>query len=330
MFPVLQSTRLNSEMTRLVIGARDIARKARPGQFVILRAGKKSERIPLTVSATDKERGAITVIFQTVGASTAELASLRTGDAVRDVCGPLGRPTDFGDARRICVVGGGLGCAIALPQVKHLSELGRDVDAIVGFRNEGLIILEDEFASTADTLTIMTDDGSNGRRGFVTDALEEAIGNGAAYDLVVAIGPPAMMRAVCALTAAAHVATTVSLDPIMVDGTGMCGCCRVKVGGAYRHACVDGPDFDGHLVDWDELMARNAMYFAEEARARTYHGVPMKGAQSDGDEGDVRGGEAYEEDIDVGRARSGGACGAGGHAGGVLGGDGCEGAGGTS
>ena len=283
-FGVLEATQLNEEMTRLVIDAPEIARKALPGQFVILHADERAERIPLTISEADVCEGAITVIFQSIGASTERLAELSAGDAIRDVAGPLGRPTLYGDARKVCVIGGGLGCAIAWPQVKRLAELGRHVDAIVGFRTAGLVILEDEFRSAAGDLTVMTDDGSNGNGGFVTTALERKLSEGCEYDLVIAIGPPQMMRAVCDITREAGIETLVSLNSIMVDGTGMCGCCRVKVGGVWRHACVDGPDFDGQLVDWDGLIARNRMYMPQEEEARGHLVAGGAAASRDGAE----------------------------------------------
>lgn len=266
-FPLREATQLNAEMTKFVIEAPAIARKALPGQFVIIRQDEFGERIPLTISQVDVDAGTICVIFQAVGASTARMRAMESGQALRDVTGPLGCPTEFGNARRICVIGGGLGTAIAYPEAKWLHDDGRSVDCIVGFRTRDIIMLEDELRACCDTLTVMTDDGSNGNAGFVTVALQHNIDAGAAYDLVIAIGPPVMMRNVCSITRAAGIRTLVSLNSIMIDGTGMCGGCRVRVGGEYKHACVDGPDFDGHAVDWDEVMHRATMYRAYEREA---------------------------------------------------------------
>lgn len=270
MFAIREAEQLNAEMTKLVIDAPDVAAKAQPGQFVVLRACEGGERIPLTICEADVEAGTVAVIFQAVGASTMRLARLRAGEALPTLAGPLGNPTDFGSARRVCVIGGGLGTAIAYPEARHLHELSRHVDVIVGFRTEGLIVLQQELEACSEHLTVMTDDGSNGHQGFVTVALQQAIEAGAGYDLVIAIGPPIMMKNVCAVTKEAGIRTLVSLNPIMIDGTGMCGGCRVNIGGRYLHACVDGPDFDGHLVDWDELMHRSVMYRDYEAQARAY------------------------------------------------------------
>ena len=269
-FAIREAEQLNAEMTKLVIDAPDVAAKAQPGQFVVLRACEGGERIPLTICEADTSAGTVTVIFQAVGASTMRLARLRSGEALPTLAGPLGNPTDFGSARRVCVIGGGLGTAIAYPEARHLHELGRHVDVIVGFRTAGLVVLQEELAACSEHLTVMTDDGSNGHQGFVTVALQRAIDAGAGYDLVIAIGPPVMMKNVCAITKETGIRTLVSLNPIMIDGTGMCGGCRVNIGGRYLHACVDGPDFDGHLVDWDELMHRSTMYSQYEAQARAF------------------------------------------------------------
>lgn len=267
-FRIKEAKRLNAEMTRLVIEAPDIAAKALPGQFVILRENEGDERIPLTISEADADAGTVAVIFQSVGATTMKLAQIEAGEALRDLIGPLGNPTDFGDAKKVCVVGGGLGTAIAYPDAKWLHEHGVAVDAIVGFRNKDIIMLDEELSACCDELTVMTDDGSNGNKGFVTVALQDNIDAGAAYDLVIAIGPPIMMKNVCKVTEPYGIRTVVSLNPIMIDGTGMCGGCRVNVGGEYKHACVDGPDFDGHQVAWDEVMRRGGMYREYEARAK--------------------------------------------------------------
>ena len=270
MFAIRAAEQLNAEMTKLVIDAPDVAAKAQPGQFVVLRACEGGERIPLTICEADASTGTVTVIFQAVGASTMRLARLRSGETLPTLAGPLGNPTDFGSARRVCVIGGGLGTAIAYPEARHLHALGYHVDVIVGFRNAALVVLQEELAACSEHLAVMTDDGSNGHRGFVTVALQQAIDAGAGYDLVIAIGPPVMMKNVCAITKEAGIRTLVSLNPIMIDGTGMCGGCRVNIGGRYLHACVDGPDFDGHLVDWDELMHRSVMYKEHEAQARAF------------------------------------------------------------
>lgn len=264
MFQILKKESLNANTTRMILSAPLIAKKAQTGQFVMIRAHEKGERIPLTIAGYDKENGTITIIFQVLGKSTSYLNSLNEGDSILDVAGPLGSPSELDGYKKAAVVGGGLGCAIAYPQAKHLFELGASVDVIAGFRNKDLIILENEMKSCSDNLCICTDDGSAGKKGFVTDALKEFIDNGANYDLVVAIGPPVMMKFVSRLTESYGIKTIVSLNPIMVDGTGMCGCCRVTVGGETRFACVDGPDFDGHKVDFDELISRLANYEPED------------------------------------------------------------------
>ena len=249
----------------IVIDAPYIAAKAEPGQFVIVRCDSKGERIPFTISDFDREQGTVTVIYQIVGASTIRLNEFEEGDSILDVAGPLGVATEYAEgAKRIAVIGGGVGCAIAYPQAKKLHNMGVKVDMIAGFRNKGLIILEDEMKAASEQLFICTDDGSCGFNGFVTDQLKALIEGGAEYDEVIAIGPVPMMKFVCAVTKPYGIKTLVSLNPIMVDGTGMCGCCRVKVGGKIRYACVEGPDFDGHEVDFDELMRRNSTYKEHE------------------------------------------------------------------
>ena len=249
----------------IVIDAPYIAAKAEPGQFVIVRCDSKGERIPFTISDFDREQGTVTVIYQIVGASTIRLNEFEEGDSILDVAGPLGVATEYAEgAKRIAVIGGGVGCAIAYPQAKKLHNMGVKVDMIAGFRNKGLIILEDEMKAASEQLFICTDDGSCGFNGFVTDQLKALIEGGAEYDEVIAIGPVPMMKFVCAVTKPYGIKTLVSLNPIMVDGTGMCGCCRVKVGGKIRYACVEGPDFDGHEVDFDELMRRNSTYKEQE------------------------------------------------------------------
>ena len=260
MFEILERTALNPTVTRMVISAPLIAKKARPGQFVILRAGETSERIPLTVADYDRAEGSVTIIFQLVGASTMELDRLRPGSCLHDFVGPLGRPTELEGLKKVAVVGGGVGGAIAYPIAKRLHELGCTVHSIVGFRSKDLVILENEFRAVSDELILVTDDGSHGRKGVVTAPLEERILAGENYDRVIAIGPLIMMKFVCLTTKKYGVPTVVSMNPIMIDGTGMCGGCRLSVGGETKFACVDGPDFDGHLVDFDEAMQRGAMY----------------------------------------------------------------------
>ena len=268
MYPIESVEALNAEVTRMVVRAPEIARKIKPGQFIMLRIDEKGERIPLTMNAADPEAGTVTIVFQAVGATTMRLATLKAGDALLDFVGPLGNPTELEGSRRACVIGGGLGTAIAYPQAKWLHDHGCEVDVIMGFRNKDLIILEDEVAACASRLKVMTDDGSNGNKGVVTEPLKEWIEAGAGYDLVLAIGPVIMMKFVAQLTREHGIRTLVSLNPIMIDGTGMCGGCRVKLGDEYLHACVDGPDFDGHLVDFDDVMRRGVMYRAYEGTAR--------------------------------------------------------------
>ena len=268
MYPILETEALNAEVTRMVIEAPAIARKIKPGQFVMLRIDETGERIPLTMNGADPEAGTVTIIFQAVGASTMQLAKMKAGEALLDVVGPLGKPTELEGIKRACVIGGGLGCAIAYPQAKWLHDHGCQVDVIVGFRNKDLIILEDEFRACSDKLTIMTDDGSNGNKGVVTAPLQEQLEAGERYDVVLAIGPVIMMKFVALTTKPYDIKTFVSMNPLMIDGTGMCGGCRVKVGDEYMHACVDGPDFDGHLVDFDDAMRRGVMYRSFEQRAK--------------------------------------------------------------
>jgi ferredoxin--NADP+ reductase len=268
MFEIIQKQALNPTVSRIVVSAPRVAAKAEPGQFVILRAKADSERIPLTIADYDRAAGTITLIFQVVGAGTMELDSLRQGDSLADLAGPLGRATETEGLTKVCVVGGGVGCAIALPVAKKLHELGATVHSVVGFRTRDLVILEDEFRSVSDEMRLMTDDGSYGEKGLVTTALEELINAGNRYDEVIAIGPLVMMKFVSLTTKKYGVKTVVSMNPIMVDGTGMCGGCRLTVGGETKFACVDGPDFDGHLVDFDEALSRAGMYRDFEQHAR--------------------------------------------------------------
>ena len=267
MFPIVKKRVLNETVTLMEIEAPLVARKALPGQFIIFRIDEEGERIPLTIAGYDREKGTVTIIFQKVGYTTMKLDTLNEGDALLDFVGPLGEPSHTEGVKRAAVIGGGLGVAIAYPQAKALHEAGCEVDLIVGFRNEHLIILKDELAAACTDLTIMTDDGSNGNKGFVTQALQAKLDTGKAYDEVIAIGPLPMMKAVCDLTKPKDIKTIVSMNPIMIDGTGMCGGCRLTVDGQTKFACVDGPDFDGFKVDFDEAMKRGAMYKPFERHA---------------------------------------------------------------
>ena len=268
MFTIVKKERLNPTVTKMVIEAPYVARKAEPGQFIIFRTHEDSERVPLTIADTDREAGTVTIIYQIVGGSTMELDAMQEGEAICDFVGPLGVATHTEGLRKVAVVGGGVGCAIAYPVTKKLHEQGATVHAVVGFRNKDLVILEDEFRAVSDRLVMMTDDGSYGEKGLVTAALEKLIQEGNAYDEVIAIGPLVMMKFVCAVTKKYNIKTVVSMNPIMIDGTGMCGGCRLTVGGETKFACVDGPDFDGHLVDFDEAMKRGTMYREFEQHAR--------------------------------------------------------------
>ena len=263
MFRILKKEALNPTVSRMVIEAPLIAKKAQAGQFIILRADEEGERIPLTIADYDREAGTVTIIYQIVGATTMRLDRLQQGDALQDFVGPLGRPTEIEGLRRVAVVGGGVGCAIALPVTKALAAAGTQVDSVVGFRSRELVILEEEFRAASREFCIMTDDGSYGKKGLVTDALRDLLERNE-YDEVIAIGPLIMMKFVAQLTRTYGVKTIVSMNPIMIDGTGMCGGCRLTVGGETKFACVDGPDFDGHLVDFDQAMERGRTYRAYE------------------------------------------------------------------
>ena len=280
MYQILEKRRLNETTSLMRVLAPRVAKKAGPGQFIILRIDENGERIPLTIAGYDRESGSVTIIFQKVGKTTIQLDELEAGDSLLDFVGPLGRVSEYGDVRgkRVAVIGGGLGIAIAYPQAVALTQLGAEVDMIVGFRNIGLAILMDELKDASKDLIVMTDDGSNGKKGFVTDALREQLEAGAKYEHVVAIGPMPMMRAVCEMTRPYGIHTIVSMNPIMIDGTGMCGGCRLTVGGETKFACVDGPEFDGHLVDFDEAMKRSRMYSAEEKLSKEKHICRMKEA----------------------------------------------------
>lgn len=268
MYSIVKKRVLNENVTLMEIEAPLVAAKALPGQFIIFRIDEEGERIPLTIAGYDREKGTVTIIFQKVGYSTEKLDTLNEGDALLDFVGPLGEPSHTDGIKKAAVIGGGLGVAIALPQAKALHDAGAEVDLIVGFRNEQLIILKEELTDACSELTIMTDDGSNGKKGFVTQALNEKLVAGNQYDVVIAIGPLPMMKAVCDLTKPYSMKTIVSMNPVMIDGTGMCGGCRLTVGGETKFACVDGPDFDGHLVDFDEAIARSRMFRSEEQQAK--------------------------------------------------------------
>ena len=275
MYKIVEKRVLNPEVKLMKIEALAVAKKALPGQFIILRIDEAGERIPLTVADYDREGGTVTIIFQEVGATTKRLGQLEAGDSLLNFVGPLGVASHLEGIRRAVVIGGGLGTAIAYPQAKRLHELGAHVDVITGFRNQQLVILEDELKACSDRLIVMTDDGSNGNKGFVTHALQKLLDEGNEYDVVIAIGPMMMMKFVCEVTRPRKIKTIVSMNPIMIDGTGMCGGCRVTVGGETKFACVDGPDFDGHLVDFDEAIRRSSMYKSEERQSMEQHGCRL-------------------------------------------------------
>lgn len=265
MFKIVNKRSLNEQVVLMEVEAPFIAKKAEAGQFIIYRIDDKGERIPLTIADYDREKGTITIIFQTIGHSTKQLSDLNVGDVIQDVAGPLGVATHFdAGVKKVAVVGGGVGCAIAYPQAKMLYNKGIEVDIIAGFRSKDIVILEDEMRKVSTNLFITTDDGSYGTKGFVTNVLKDLIEKGNKYDAVVAIGPVPMMKFVCEVTRPFGIKTLVSLNPIMIDGTGMCGGCRVTVDGKIKYACIDGPDFDGHQIDFDELMRRNASYKHQE------------------------------------------------------------------
>jgi len=260
MYRIVKKRVLNPTVSLMEIEAPAVARKAEPGQFIILRVDEDGERIPLTIADFDRQAGTVTIIYQVVGATTEKLNHKQEGESLQDFVGPLGRATETEGLKRVAVVGGGVGTAIAYPVAKKLHDVGCHVDLIVGFRNKDLVILEDEFKAASNNLIIGTDDGSYGKKALVTDLLREQIEAGAKYDRVITIGPVIMMKFVCELTKKYDIPTVVSMNPIMIDGTGMCGGCRLSVGGETKFACVDGPEFDGHKVDFDEAMARGAMY----------------------------------------------------------------------
>ena len=271
MYRIVKKEALKPTVTLYEIEAPMVAKKAEPGQFIILRVDENGERIPITIHDFDREKGTVTIIVQTIGATTEKLRHKAEGEYIQDFVGPLGRPTETEGKKKVCVVGGGVGCAIAYPVLKKFHDCGAEVHAVVGFKNKDLVILEDKFRAASSVLKLMTDDGSYGERGLVTDALKELIDAGNQYDEIFAIGPAIMMKFVSKTTEPYGIPTTVSMSPIMVDGTGMCGGCRVTVGGEVKFACVDGPDFDGHKVDYAELMNRNGVYRDQEAENEKTH-----------------------------------------------------------
>ncbi|MDD2221563.1 MAG: sulfide/dihydroorotate dehydrogenase-like FAD/NAD-binding protein [Clostridia bacterium] len=267
MYRIVKKQVLNPQVVLMEIEAPAVAAKCQPGQFTVLRVNEQGERIPLTVADFDREKGTVTIIFQIVGKTTMLLADQEEGGFITDFVGPLGRASELEGLKKVAVIGGGLGCAIAYPQAKALHEMGAEVDVVAGFRDKDLIILQDEMKAACTNYYLMTDDGSAGEHGFVTNKLESLLKAGNQYDVVIAIGPMIMMKFVCAVTKPFNQKTIVSMNTIMVDGTGMCGCCRLTVGGETKFACVDGPDFDGHLVDFEEAMRRSKMYLDQEKAA---------------------------------------------------------------
>ena len=261
MYRIVRKEALKPTVILYEIEAPMVAKKAEPGQFIILRVDENGERIPITIHDFDREKGTVTIIVQTIGATTEKLRHKAEGEYIQDFVGPLGRPTETEGKKKVCVVGGGVGCAIAYPVLKKFHDCGAEVHAVVGFKNKDVVILEDKFKSASDVMKLVTDDGSYGEKGLVTDALKQLIEEGNQYDEIFAIGPAIMMKFVSKTTEPYGIPTTVSMSPIMVDGTGMCGGCRLTVGGETKFACVDGPDFDGHKVDWDESLKRGKMYF---------------------------------------------------------------------
>ena len=270
LFEVVSKRKLNDNMTWLVIYAPLVARKARPGQFIILRTDEYGERIPLTMAGHNEENGTIDLIYAAVGRTTMLMDQLEVGDCFADIVGPLGKPTHMEGLKKVCVVGGGTGNALAYPLATGMHAAGIEVDMIAGFKNKDLVILEEEFRACTDNLYMVTDDGSYGEKAFTTDKLKELIAAGNQYDEIIAVGPPIMMKFVCQIAAENNIPSVASLTAYMIDGTGMCGGCRCNIGGEDKFVCVDGPEFDGALVDWDELIQRNAFYAAQEADERAH------------------------------------------------------------
>ena len=260
MYKIASKRVLNPTMIEMDIEAPEIAAKAKPGEFIILRVDENGERIPLTIAGEDVEKGTVKIIFQIVGSTTFKLGKKEAGDYIQDFVGPLGRPTELEGLKKVCVIGGGAGSAIAMPIAQKLHEMGAIVHSIIGYRNKDLVILEDEFKACSDVLKVMTDDGSYGEHGNVVNALQQLVEAGNEYDEVIAIGPIVVMKFVVLYTKPLNIKTVVSMNPIMIDGTGMCGGCRLTVGGKTKFACVDGPDFDGFEVDFDEARARGGIY----------------------------------------------------------------------
>lgn len=281
MFKIVKKEVLNPTVVLMDIEAPYISRKAEPGQFIILRISETGERIPLTIADFDRDKGTITIIYQLVGKTTNALAEMNEGEYLQDFVGPLGTASHLEGYKKVAVIGGGLGTAIAYPQAKKLHALGAEVHVITGFRNKDLIILEKEMEKASDKLIVATDDGSNGNKGFVTNVLKQLIDEGNKYDLVIAIGPLVMMRAVSNLTKEYGLKTLVSMNPVMIDGTGMCGGCRLTVGGKTKFACIDGPDFDAHEVDFDEAMRRQGMYKTQEKESTDIHICNLGGVASE-------------------------------------------------
>ena len=276
MHKVVAKRQLSHDMFWIEFEAPYVARKAKPGQFIIFRVDEYGERVPLTMAGTDKEKGTVTLIFQAVGRSTMLLSQLEVGDYISDVTGPLGKPTNMEGLKKVCVVGGGTGNALAYPVAKGLHDAGVHVDMVSGFKTKELIVLEDEFKAADDNLYLMTDDGTKGEKGFTTNKLDELIKNGNEYDVVITVGPPVMMKFVSAVRKPYGIKTIASLTALMIDGTGMCGGCRVSVNGETKYVCVDGPEFDAAAVDWDVLIARNA-YYAEEEQYEREHVCRLTG-----------------------------------------------------
>lgn len=271
MFRIVRKEVLNPVVKLLDIEAPYVAKKAQPGQFIMLRTHEEGERIPLTIADYDGDKGTVTIVFQEIGKTTRILGNMEVGQSLLDFVGPLGKPSHFIGVKKVAVVGGGLGTAIAYPQAKKLHSEGVEVHSIVGFRNKDIVIFEKEMSAVSDKIIVTTDDGSNGTKGFVTDMLKKLIEDGNQYDLVIAIGPLIMMKMICNLTRQYDIKTIVSMNPVMIDGTGMCGGCRLTVDGKLKFACVDGPDFDGHQVDFDEAMRRQTAYKAEERQSLENH-----------------------------------------------------------
>ena len=270
MYQIVNKQNLNPTVTLMDIKAPYVAAKAEAGQFIILRVDADGERIPLTVAGYDRQNGTVRIIFQIVGATTEKLNHLNVGDSIHDFVGPLGTATKLDGLKKVCIVGGGVGCAIALPIAQKLHEMGCNVTSIIGFRSKDIVILEDDFRAVSDRMFLMTDDGSYGEKAFTTQKLEELIQKGEKFDEIVAVGPPIMMKLVCEIAAKYNIPSVASLTAYMIDGTGMCGGCRCMIGGEDKFVCVDGPEFDGSLVDWDDLLKRSNYYKDQEAEDRAH------------------------------------------------------------